>query len=387
MNKTEKRMKIGIACGCRKLNYGSILQSYALCEAVKKNGYDCHFIWIRGNLFKHYNIRIGKILGVVNNTLIHPSIFPRVIKSVKGLASKKTPYAMSNESKRMFEQFKKDNLEIKHFSWNELKKKDANYAKFICGSDQIWNSYEYYLDPMYFLRFTTKDKRIAYAPSFGTDSISYYNKATLKNYLSGFEMLSVRESSGKNICKELTGKDVHVVLDPTLLLTKEEWIDLQNLTYTNSNEEYCLVYFLSYPSQSAVHLIKQLRISGIKLKAIPINYDCYNEKELINAGPREFLELLLNAKYVITDSFHGTIFSVNFQKKFICFERQYASKVKQSTRITDILNKLHLSGRYNVESPKMMDVLVSDIDYKNVGNELKKLRSESKDYLINSLSS
>ena len=270
--------KVGIACGCRKLNYGSILQSYALCESIKQIGYSCEFIWIKGNLFKHYNIRLGKIAGVFWNGFKHPSIIPKVIRSIRRVSSKRSSYSISSENKDLFEEFNREYIYVNHFSWKELKDAEKYYRKFVCGSDQIWNSYEYYLDPMYFLRFTSPTKRVAYAPSFGTNTVSYYNKKVLKKYISEFSHLSVREESGKEICRKLTSKEVPVVADPTFLMNKDMWINKFNLNTTQ--EEFCLCYFLSYPVNDAVNLIKEVS-NHCSIKAIPVEFDCYNENEIV----------------------------------------------------------------------------------------------------------
>lgn len=375
---------VGIACGCKKLNYGSLLQSFALCEAIKELGYDCHFVWLKGSVFKYYNIRLGKIAGVFFNAIKHPSIVPKVVRSVRRVSSKKSSYAISNENKRLFSRFIKENFHIKLYSWNELRSKEKNYYKFVCGSDQIWNSYEYYLDPMYFLRFTSRNKRIAYAPSFGVDSVSYYNRAILKKYISEFDALSVREVSGGKICRELTGREPAVVADPTFLLTKEQWKEILGLK--TQNQEYCLVYFLSYPNSDAIEMIDKMR-KILAIKAIPMDFDCYMPEEIVEAGPKEFLELLMNAKYIITDSFHGTIFSINFEKQFVCFERQYASGIKQSSRITDILAKFGLEDRYITESRNLFDITQKTIEYELINNEEKNFREESFHFLLTSLDS
>lgn len=375
----ELKKKIGIACGCRRLNYGSILQSYALCETVKKMGYDCKFVWIKGNLFKHTNIRIEKIIGLIKQCFCYPSLIPKVFKGIMKFLFNKNAYNLPEQSKKAFESFIQSNISISNYSHNELKKVEKRYFKFLCGSDQIWNSFEYFMDPMYFLRFTNHSKRIAYAPSFGTDKVSYYNRNNIKKYLSEFDYISVREKSGQKICKHLISRDVPVVLDPTLLISKEEWISLQNLK--TKEEEYCLVYFLSYPCKEAIELIKSL---SIPIKYLPVKYDCFDKCE--NAGPKEFLELLLGAKYVITDSFHGTIFSINFEKQFLTFDRNYNTENSQSSRIRDILNVFSLQERFNPNKEKTAEILKKQVDYEKVRCTLEKCRKESIEFLANSIS-
>lgn len=379
--------KIGISCGCRKLNYGSILQSYALYKVIEDIGYDCEFVWIKGNFLKHYNIRWSKICGIFSNTLKHPSIFPIILKSIYEIFVKKSSYSLSKQSIYLFERFLKKNIFIRYYTWNSLKKYAGTYSKFVCGSDQIWNSYEYYMDPMYFLRFAPINKRVAYAPSFGADTVSYYNRKILKKYLLGFNTISVREKSGSKICRELIKRDVPVVMDPTLLLTEEMWMHYLNLQKKEQN--YCLVYFLNNPSLSALELIKLIR-ERMTIKVLPIKYNFCEKGEFEDAGPSEFLQLLLNAKYVVTDSFHGTIFAINFHKQFVCFERQYTSKEKQSSRITDILLRFDLSERYRLSSEEVFssqtwDILRKKIDYNAIENKISAFRDESYHFLKTSL--
>ena len=373
------KKKIGIACGCRKLNYGSVLQSYALCNVINNLGYDCNFVWINGSFLKHYNIRFEKVAGVIFNSIKHPTLIPKVIRSFNRVFLNKTHYSISSDSKTKFEAFTQK-MDIRVYNRKELAKKQFEYYKFVCGSDQIWNSYEYYLDPMYFLRFTERNKRIAYAPSFGTNTVSYYNRNTIKKYLRGFKRISVRESSGQHICRELVNRNVPVVLDPTLLMDNEQWIN--NLELKKDTQEYCFVYFLNKPCPSAVKAIDRMR-ENMRIVALPIKYEEFKDNEVVDAGPKEFLNYLYNAKYVLTDSFHGTIFSINFNKQFLTFDRQYASQTTQSSRITDILERLGLKDRFITRD--MDEIFHNTINYEIVNSKLNLLRKKSLNYLKKAL--
>jgi hypothetical protein len=295
---------------------------------------------------------------------------------------KKSHYSISYESRKLFEQFVKQ-MDICLYKRSQLNSEEKKYYKFVCGSDQIWNSYEYFLDPMYFLRFTSKEKRVAYAPSFGTSNVSYYNRNTINKYISEFEHISVREESGKQICKNLINKDIPVVLDPTLLISAEQWKTVLSLSGTD--DEYCFAYFLNQPSPSAVYTINEMR-KKMRIIALPINYDCFKKDELAEAGPKEFLFYLMNAKYVLTDSFHGTIFSINFKKQFLTFDRQHSTKTTQSTRITNILNRLMLANRFvKSEQENVVTTLLEVISYDSVDLKLISLRKDSKSYLEDAL--
>lgn len=377
-----KNSLIGIACGCRKLNYGSILQSFALCTMIQKMGYQCEFIWVNNNTFKYYNIRPQKVLGVFRNVLLHPSLLPRVVRSVISIITKQSSTEFTIKSKEKFAEFKKDYLNINLYSYKDLKNDENKYKCFVCGSDQIWNSYEYYMDPMYFLRFTNINKRVAYAPSFGENDVSYYNKKIIQKYISEFKSLSVREKSGSDICKRLIDKDVDVVLDPTLLLTSKEWESVLNIN--DVEDEYCFVYFLSTPTDVALKAINEIR-KRYKIKTVPYMFECYESDERVDAGPKEFIELIKNAKLILTDSFHGTIFSINFNKQFIAFDRNYNQGSNQSCRVTDIFDALQLRERFVTNENELSAVFDKKIEYVDVNQRLDDLREKSKKYLEDSL--
>lgn len=375
---------VGISCGCRKLNYGSILQSYALHEAIELLGRPCDFVWIRGNLLKHSNIRPAKILGTMGLCLRHPSMASKVMASIRRLNSGGSAYALPQASREMFESFGSEQLDVNAYGHLGLRRASRTYAKFVVGSDQIWNSWDYWLDPMYFLRFCPRDKRVAYAPSFGTDTVSPYNKNKLRRYIKGFNHVSLREESGREICLELTGKSFPVVLDPTLLLTKQEWI--RSLDLQAREGEYCLAYFLGPPSDDAVTLIERLR-QDMAITALPVARPCFEESELASAGPKEFLELLMGAKYVVTDSFHGSMLSTLFHKSFLCFGRDYGLGNSQETRITDALARFGLNDRYSTSGGEGLKLLKAGIDWNTVDAKLSELRKDSLGYLSDALSS
>lgn len=264
----------------------------------------------------------------------------------------------------------------------DLESLNQQYDCFICGSDQIWSPVVF--DKHFFLDFVIdSNKKISYAPSFGVNKIDDPDIAeSIRDCISKIPYLSVREREGQRIIEEL-GRKAKVVLDPTLLIGANEWKTYSSQITNDKN--YLLVYFLTYNKK---HLNEAYRIAdrlGAKVKVIPvIKQDLKNPDRITeDIGPSEFLGLIQNASYICTDSFHATLFSILFNKSFSTFKRfKDNNKKSQNSRIYTILEKLGLSNR--LYFPNNKDVFKS-IDYSSVNKRLEKLRSESLEFLENSL--
>ena len=257
------------------------------------------------------------------------------------------------------------------------------FYKFICGSDQIWSSTTLYPDPMMYLRFSPKEKRVAYAPSLGRNYIPNYNKKILKRFISDVPCLSVREDEGHRLIKELTGQDALVVADPTLLLSSRDWDDLKISIETP--EDYVLCYFLDTPSDDVkANIRRYASLSGKDIvvlgKLDNLDYP-QNKIHYPVAGPGEFLYLISNASMVITDSYHGMLFAINYRKKFWAVERSY-SQYDQSSRQLTILSRLDLKERYLKKEFNFSD---ADIDYISVQTKIEEFVALSMNYLKQSL--
>ena len=202
-------------------NYGSVLQCYALCCAVEKLGFESEIVWEEGNISKNFDFRPNKIISSVWKLVTHPSLISSTMTNVSDLSSR----VISEKTVALFDEFVSSEVKQKKFPHRELvrRAKSDEYAKFICGSDQIWCSTTLYVDPLMYLRFSPREKRIAYAPSIGRDFIPDYNKRRMKKYISDIPHLSVRETEGARLINELTGMTAKVVLDPTLLHTRTDW--------------------------------------------------------------------------------------------------------------------------------------------------------------------
>lgn len=376
--------KIGIVTSAKELNYGAILQAYALQTTLEEKGYDVSLLWWRNQKGSHRDIRIKKVFVMGLRMIKHPNLLVNTLKTYGHSFSKE----FSNRSIELFEEFENHCLKIDYLSYSEMKKyaKSDDCVAVIAGSDQIWNSYAIYIDPFYYLRFSPKSKRIAYAPSLGKINIPSYNKKIMRKYISDFSHISVRELSGKKAIDELLHSNIDVVLDPSFLLKKDMWSKVKKKVDTK-NMKYCLLYFLDTPSVIAISFIKQyLKNNNISILSLPYKFEIITELEAVeyvDAGPGEFLDLIDNAEVVFTDSFHGTAFSVNYNKEFYVFDRQYGKNQSQKSRIVDLLESINLSERFIVGDNKTD---YSCINYNLVNSIVDELRIKSMHFLENAIS-
>lgn len=332
-------MKIGVVTWFHYKNYGTVLQAYALQQFLKTKGYNCVLV----NYIPVYNrnflqkVKYGKFNRRIKNK----------IEAYRFKFSRKDIKEKLVDRNELFENFvnKNINLTPKIQSKNDLLKLNDIIDCFICGSDQIWNPEN--LNGVYFLNFVSKKrKKISYAPSFGVSHISASKKKIIQQWINGFDKLSVREEIGANILKSLTKKDVEVVVDPTLLLSREDWEQI--IVNPDINEDYILCYFLGDRKEYWEVVQKLQRLTGYRVVIIPIRFNSYLQKYdiRISTGPEDFIGLIKNAELIITDSFHGTIFSLIFQKDFYVFKRfKDKAKDSQNSRIYNILKLVNLENR------------------------------------------
>ena len=379
VTKTSKR--IAIPYGCNKLNYGSMLQAYALKEYIQDQfGYKCDYLWKKGGLIKYSNIRLGKIASMFSIAIMHPSTIKPISKLVYGtIFHRKEVTHFSSETKHLFDDFKNKNYNIILYSDKELRAQSENYYKMVICSDQLWNSYDYYIDKMYYLRFCPEEKRVSYATSMGSDTLSYWNRRKISKFIREIPFVSVREQSAVDICKREIGVKATLVSDPTLLLDKETWKKKLGIV-DNNDEQYCLAYFLKQPSAAALEAIAFFK-EKMPVKVIPYSY----EDDVIaeSAGPREFIELMNNATYVLTDSYHGTLFSINFEKQFITFLKPL-QKRNENTRFDNIAQVLDVGNRF-VISEEWKDIVDIPVDYSRISMKKKSFIEKSQQYMEEAL--
>ena len=359
MQSKVQNIKIGIITYHRPINYGAILQAYALQKIIKGLGIECEIL----------DYRNSKLEELHKKKTINSKNLKHLIRDLLLLKNHNIKY-------EKFREFLSENLELSDplYCIEDLNRIEVNYNKFITGSDQVWNYKINNMDPAYFLDFTeNKSKKASYAASFGVSDIPDELRQKYFDYLHGFDVILTREKRGADIITELLSKESHVVLDPTLLVSKEEWLKIAQEKYS-INEKYILVYAFG-GSNNITNLAKKLsKNTGYKVLWISNTYKLSNSiKYIKSAGPKEFLSLLINAEYVITNSFHGTAFSINFNKQF--FTEFLPESKGTNSRMEDILDLFGLKDRiiYTNDS-KLIDSL---IDYNTVNSVLIAERKRS----------
>ena len=359
-------------------NYGSSLQALAGKLVLQELGYDCKLVGMK-SVVKGRDIRLKKLA-----TIIYRSLILRGSRDSKALSTYQDSYKkkLIGDSAARFAQFTSDFLQPNYLSWRCMKKAAKESVACFAGSDQIWNSSTMYVDPIYYLRFAPANTRVALAPSFGRNFVAEYNVDKISKWVDDFAYLSVREDSGVKLIKDMTGRDAVNLVDPTLMVDGETW--RKKLGIVDRDENYILAYFLDKPSESARSAIGELKESlGCDVIAIPYQFDemDYCDK-VVPTGPIEFIDLINNAKCVLTDSFHGTAFSINLHTPFYVFARDYGTAHSQNSRVESILNKMNMQDRFEPnEGPQKY----SEIDFNKSEEVLTVERTKARDYLKSAL--
>lgn len=380
--------EIGICVRYITDNYGSMLQLFALQKAVEKLNLKYEFIvydkktpgFLLKNMTRVFNIYFmqGKMLQIKKKYKMkkYPEIFKNNQKRLESFADFR---------KRHFHRFSE---RLKGFK--ALQEGAKKYDVVMVGSDQLWGPEG--LDTNFFNLMFVPDniRKVAYSASFGVKEIPARLQSKYKRFLERIEYISVREQTGQKIVKDVIGKKVPVVVDPVMLLSKEEWDNSISASKV-VEEPYMLCYFLGASSKHRKAALELQAKTGWKIVTLPhidevVEADMnFGDIQLYNTTPEQFLNLIRNAEYICTDSFHGTAFSIINEKNFTVFNRfDDTAKYSRNSRIDTICNIFGLSDRRF--SGNINDSFGKDIAYDNVREILKQLREKSWDFLSNSLS-
>lgn len=364
--------KVGIVTIHRHFNPGCPLQAYGLQEAISKFGYESEIIdYYCPNTYHMDSPTKEKVRKSLGNL-------------IKMLFCGKQFRYMENK----FNNFFSSHLKLSGQSYktvDDLLSNPPNYDLYCIGSDQVWNPTGTKMDPVFFGGFVPPEKQIvSYASSFGVNIIPEKFKDQYKKELSRFRYLSVRETSGVQIIKNVVGKEAELVIDPTLLLTADEWFE--KLPAQNKHEPYILCYGCPYPNTYIEHMAlqiqKQTGLNIIHLYGLPWQRFDKRIKHIYDVGPLEFLGWIKNASLVLTTSFHGTIFSINFKKPFYSI---YPNE-ERGCRQLNILNHLGLESRAIKVGTQLPETGFFDIDFNLTHKNLDSMRDRSFDYLDRMLS-
>lgn len=361
-------------------NYGSNLQAYALQEFIKslceKNNTPCDYEIINlhtrkqeelYSLFQPYN----SLKNIIKNLMVFPYIKQLKIKQ------------------KRFNSFIKNELNItskRYLSNNDLKRENFTSDYFISGSDQVWNIRSKDFDWANFLDFvnSSNSKKISYAASFGPLDINWnlYDKEKCKELLSKYDAISVRELGSFNNINYLLNKECSIHIDPTLLLNKSQWIEKLKLNEDNKGS-YILFYSLE-PNRETLKIVKSIS-KKLQLPVVITKYS--NKYDYINGfikrydcGPKEFLDLVNGAKLIISSSFHGTVFSIIFNKPF------FAINGLSDNRISTLLKNLQLEDReIRLDNITEKCLIAYDIDFNNANQVIEDEINRSESYLLQAL--
>lgn len=370
----------------KNYNYGGMLQGYALRRAVKNLGYSVNLI--------SYDVN-------ANRNPVYPGLRQQVeqygITAAAQKAGEKSIAKlrffisdMLSRRKALFDEF----MEMAGADTDIIDDERSaslceQYKAFISGSDQIWNPNA--VRELYLQTFVDDPARkISYAASIGRDSLSDREASVLIPAIRKFGSISVREKTAQKLLEEYMDARVVTSVDPTMLLSAEEWSEVAS--ESPAEGDYALVYFFSNSLRVRQRTEQFLKKRGLKMVFIPYAKQEYNVTDsygpgerMENVGPREFVSLVKNAKFVLTDSFHGAVFSLIFKRPFAVFERNKSGHVSMNSRLYDLLNLFEESYRL-VEERETRDLgYLFDVDEDKIGRIMAAERERSLDYLKNAI--
>lgn len=359
-------MKVGIITFNRATNYGAVLQSFALKNKIISLGHEC-------TVLNYYNEMVEKDASpfYLKNFSIKEMLITILQIKLRLIKNKK------------FKIFSEKYLDCstKLLDKDTIQSQKSTYDAIITGSDQVWNYEITGLDENYFLSFASKETRkISYGASFGVSFMPKEYKQKYRQLLSYLDDISVRESSGAGIVQELLGFYPEIVIDPVFLIKANEWLKMAKEPHIS--EGYILVYSINRSKcyQMAEEIQKKTGEMIVGLQTPMSNrVKC---KAIRDESPEEFLGWIKNAKYVITDSFHGTAFSIIFEKQFIFCNG--GTGINRLSRQRTLLELVHLTDR--VCSPDEYEKIYEEIDYKNVQKYIDVAVAASENFLTDKLS-
>lgn len=355
-------------------NFGNKLQNYAILKVFEKMGMDGHTIRYKNSVSHASVIRNGV-----------KRLFKNVFFFFLPFTSKAIQQKARNRRVERMQSFNKEFLRYKeNVHFNKLPKGfHSKYTFFVTGSDQVWHNWSNTKEEIdyFFLRFAEQKQRVALSASFGLEEIPDRFRTIYMEGLKGFDHLSVREESGVRLIEELTGQKATLLLDPTMILSKDEWKQLSVKPAFDTEAPYIFVYSIGERGGAIDRFIEKIACqNGLKIIDVS-NLKLY--PQYFGIGPKEFLYLIENAALVCTNSFHASAFSILFQSPFVIFDRiDQASKGNMGNRITTLLEKFNLEDR---AFPKLQENQIFQMNIPSYEESLQKERTKFIEFLRMSL--
>lgn len=371
-------------------NYGTLLQAYALQQALRKMGIDNKILYDREVLIANKSkisvesLRskaisresfFSRLIKLIN----HPK---RIIKIIQSRIARKEYERPYFESQELCETFKLTELSIFYnLDAANLSRLNEEFDLFIAGSDQVWSVFEKNFNPYYFLDFVSK-KKIAYAPSLGTNIITKSVGEKISRLLADYSHISVRERETAIKLSDLLQREVYWVVDPTLLHSKKFWDELvRDVPW--QKKKYLLCYFLENKEWYFVYAKRLAKKLHLEIVLLPNKWD-YISSEYVTktgVGPKEFVSLIKHSEYVLTDSYHGCIFSLIYERDF-----QYLLRFSnddpdsQNIRIQSLFDYLDLNERIISADMKELPFLKIG-NYSMLTSKIEVMRNKSQKFL------
>lgn len=350
-------------------NMGALLQAFATQKLVKQAGHESDLIYFRDEFLENpINLKNLKRKGI-------RGYIGAIVGAILRMPCKKNMWSFIRKHVNI----------TSHVSRREMENMVSQYDFFLAGSDCIWNSDAMAFEKSYLLDFVPTYKKGNYSSSFATNVIKKEYRAEYAKYLSQFQSLSVRENQGKKIIYDLTGKESTVVLDPTLTLASSFWKKISSESKLDLHEPY--IFIAEYAVSP--HLIREAKklaeITGLPLYLLyPAKGGRLKGRLFISAGPEDFLALIQNASFVLTDSYHVSIFSINFGIPFWTYLTE--TNLPTISKYDTVFGKLGLMCRIRKDATQAFDLLSQEkINYDAVYEKLEQERVVSKRFLQNIL--
>ena len=349
-----EKKRVGVITFHNYDNYGAILQSFALQKKLRELGtwpeiidYNCEYI---NNPFRLVNLKEKGLFNYIYGAIGHICYIPR---------------------RRKCNKFRKHMKYSEPVTRNNMQAVAGKYDIYLAGSDQIWDYKLTNFDQTYFLNFPAKGKKkCSYAASIGEHIPPEQYRGDYQKLLSDFDKILVRESYGADIVKELTGEKPDIVCDPTLLLTAEEWSEL--LKEPHIRGKYILVYQLGINTEIVDFARRLKNKTGLRIVYVPFPLvGLLKCRCNITAGPSEWMGFFKNAEYVISDSFHGIVYALLFNRKFFAKSDGH----HKNRRVEELLNLVNMTDR--TMNHVSEEQLTEELDFTYANEQIDRFRQSS----------
>lgn len=369
-------------------NYGGNLQAYALVKCLQQHGYYAEQLSFPPNFDSPPPKRVYNMVFFVTLPFrCVRAVYRRVLRRMEERGNR-----VSERRRAAFAHFNQTTIQHskKEYQSDSIHESVEHYDAFITGSDQVWNFTWY--NPEFFLGFVPSDKiKMSYAASIACDHLTNNQKEIFRNSLKDYKAVSVREKSAVNLISDLSPVSVENVLDPTLLLDRNDWDEICSDRIVE--DDYLFCYFLGENKKSRKLAERFAKQNNLKLVTIPhaggwikLADRNFGDMKLFDATPNDFISLIKHAKYVFTDSFHAVVFSYIYQKQYFVFNRNKTGEM--SSRIQDITELFGAQSRFCYDALRENFQYInslSDMDYSQANPTFERLKQESIDFLKRNL--